>query len=107
MNKSLVEFIDDYLSANTLELPVFHSVALKLQQLLAKGDYGIDEVMELIVEDQALASNILRVANSPFYSGLSRIATIRDAIVRLGAQEVANITMMSSQMDITGRTTRR
>lgn len=99
MSKSLVEFIDEYLSANTLELPVFHSVALKLQQLLAKGDYSIDEVMELIVADQALASTILRAANSPFYSGLSRIATIRDAIVRLGAQEVASLTMISSQLD--------
>lgn len=99
MSKSLVEFIDEYLSANTLELPVFHSVALKLQQLMAKGDYSIDEVMELIVADQALASTILRAANSPFYSGLSRIATIRDAIVRLGAQEVASLTMISSQLD--------
>ncbi len=99
MSESLVEFIDEYLLVNTLELPVFHSVALKLQQLLAKGDYSIDEVMELIVADQALASNILRAANSPFYSGLSSISTIRDAIVRLGAQEVANLTMISSQLE--------
>lgn len=99
MNKSLVEFITDYLSSNTLELPVFHSVALKLQQMLARGNYSIDEVMESISEDQALASKVLRVANSPFYSGLSEVTTIRDAIVRLGAQEVANLTMMASQQD--------
>jgi HD-like signal output (HDOD) protein len=99
MNKSLVEFVTDYLSSNTLELPVFHSVSLKLQQMLAKGNYSINEVMEVISEDQALASKILRVANSPFYSGLSKVSTIRDAIVRLGAQEVANLTMMASQQD--------
>jgi HD-like signal output (HDOD) protein len=99
MNKSLVEFVTDYLSSNTLELPVFHSVSLKLQQMLAKGNYSINEVIEVISEDQALASKILRVANSPFYSGLSKVSTIRDAIVRLGAQEVANFTMMASQQD--------
>jgi HD-like signal output (HDOD) protein len=99
VNKSLVEFITDYLSSNTLELPVFHSVSLKLQQMLAKGNYSIDDVMAVINEDQALASKILRVANSPFYSGLSKVSTIRDAIVRLGAQEVANLTMMASQQD--------
>jgi HD-like signal output (HDOD) protein len=100
MSKPLVEFINDYLSSSTLELPVFHSVALKLQQMLARGTYSIDEVMGVISEDQALAGKILRVANSPFYSGLSRVSTIRDAIVRLGAQEVANLTMMASQQDI-------
>ncbi len=99
MNKSLVDFITDYLSSNTLELPVFHSVALRLQQMLARGNYSIDEVMQLIVADQALASKILRVANSPFYSGLSKVTTIREAIVRLGGQEVANLTMMATQQD--------
>ena len=99
MNKSLVEFINDYLSSNTLELPVFHSVALKLQQMLARSNYSIDDVMEVIVEDQALVSKILRVANSPFYSGLSKVYTIRDALVRLGAQEVSNLTMLASQQE--------
>lgn len=100
MNKSLVEFITEYLSSNTLELPVFHSVALRLQQMLASGNYGIDEVGQVIVADQALASKVLRVANSPFYAGLSKVSTIRDAIVRLGAQEVANLAMLATQQDV-------
>lgn len=100
MKKPLVEFITEYLSENALELPVFHAVALKLQQLLAHGTYSINEVAQLIVADQALASRMLRIANSPFYSGLSTVSTIRDAIVRLGAQEVANIAMVATQQDV-------
>jgi putative nucleotidyltransferase with HDIG domain len=38
------------------------------------------------------------MANSTYYSGFSKVATIKDAIIRLGAQEVANMTMMVSQL---------
>lgn len=97
--KPLVEFIEEFLASNTLELPVFHSVALKLQQILEKSDYDLEEVMALIAEDQALVSKVLRVANSPFYSGLSEVSTIKDALIRLGAREIANLTMVASQAD--------
>lgn len=99
-NKPLIDIITEKLESNTLELPVFHTTAIKLQKVLGQPDFTIEQVANLIVADQALASQVLRMANSSFYSGLSKVATIRDAIVRLGAQEIANLVMMASQMDI-------
>lgn len=98
--KPLVELIKEHLQKDLQGLPVFSSVAVKLQQMLARREFKIDEVIDMISEDQSLASQVLRVANSSYYAGLSSIATIKDAIVRLGAQEVANMVMMASQYEM-------
>lgn len=99
-NMSIVEIINGYLEESTLNVPVFHSVAVRLQQLLARADFSIDEVNKLIIADPGLASQVLRVSNSSFYSGLNKVTTIRDAIVRLGATAVANIAMVATQQDM-------
>ncbi len=96
--KPLLELINEHLQGNLQDLPVFSSVAVKLQQMLASRNFRMEDVIEMVSEDQSLASQVLKIANSPYYAGLSKIATIKDAIVRLGAQEIANMVMMASQM---------
>jgi HD-like signal output (HDOD) protein len=99
-DKPLVELIEDHLKGDLQVLPVFNSVAVKLQQMLARREFEMADVIEMISEDQSLASQVLKVANSSYYAGLSSIATIKDAIIRLGAQEVANMVMMASQFEL-------
>jgi HD-like signal output (HDOD) protein len=98
--KPLVELIRDRLAGDLCDLPVFHSVAVKLQQMLVSRNFHIEEVIRLINEDQSLASQVLKVGNSSYYTGLSKVATIKDAVIRLGAQEIANLVMMASQADL-------
>jgi len=95
--KSLVDIIHERVSANALQLPVFHHVALKLMHILSKEDFSIAQVAQMIMEDQALASHVLRMANSSFFGGLSQVTTIRDAIVRLGVRQVTNIVTVVTQ----------
>jgi HD-like signal output (HDOD) protein len=95
--QSLVEIIHERVSTETLQLPVFHHVALRLMHILAKEDYSIAQVVQIITEDQALSSHVLRMANSAFFGGLSKITTIRDAIVRLGARQVTQIVTVVTQ----------
>lgn len=97
--KPLVVLIEELLAENLQELPVFHSVAVRLQQLLASRTFEIEDVIELISEDQSLSGRVLKMANSSYYAGLTKISTIKDAIVRLGAQEIANMAMVASQFD--------
>jgi len=97
--KPLIRLIQERLEGNLQELPVFHTVAVKLQQLLATRSFEIDDVIELISEDQSLAGRVLKVANSSYYAGLTKIGTIKDAIIRLGAQEIANMAMLASQFE--------
>ena len=98
-DKPLIALVHEHLSGDLSELPVFHSVAVRLQQTLARREFTIDEVLDLISEDQSLAGKVLKVANSSYYAGLSKVATIKESIVRLGAQEIANVAMMASQLE--------
>jgi HD-like signal output (HDOD) protein len=93
----LIETLQKKMASDGLHLPMFHHVALKLQGVLAQDDFDINQVAAMITEDQALASQTLRVANSAFFAGLSKVSTIREAIVRLGARQVANLVMLITQ----------
>lgn len=99
-DKPLIELIHERLQSDLHDLPVFNSVAVKLQQMLASRTFKMDNVIDMISEDQALASQVLKIANSSYYAGLSKIATIKDAVIRLGAQEIANLVMMASQLEM-------
>jgi HD-like signal output (HDOD) protein len=98
-NLSIVELIKQQLASGTTSVPVFHAVALRLQQVLARPDFSVEEVNRLISADTGLVSQVLRVANSSYYSGLSKVGTIQEAIIRLGSHEVANIAMVATQQD--------
>ncbi len=97
--KPLLALIREALASQPLNIPVFHAVAVKLQQLLGRPDYTIGDVTELIAADQSLATHVLRIANSPYYAGLQSVVTINAAVIRLGGKEVANIAMMASQQE--------
>lgn len=85
------------LTTQPIDLPVFHPIAIKLQSLLETPDYTMAQVTDLANEDQALAGKILHLANSTTYIGRVRTETIKEAVVRLGAQQVCNLAMAASQ----------
>ncbi|UFS72047.1 HDOD domain-containing protein [Geomonas sp. RF6] len=99
-NRSIVEVIKSYLAGDTISVPVFNAVAVRLQKELASPEFKMDMVHQLISADPGLASQVLRVANSAFYSGLTQVATVQDAVVRLGSREVANIAMLTTQQEL-------
>ena len=96
-SRPFVEVIKEQLDSETLNLPMSHPIAIKLQGVLAAKDFTTEQVVALISKDQALTSQILRLANSAFFSGLAKVTTITDAVVRLGAREIANIAMLASE----------
>ena len=97
--RPFVEVIKEHLGSESLNLPMFHPIALKLQGILASKDFTIEQVVALIIKDQALTSQVLRLANSAFFSGLAKVTTITEAVVRLGAREIASIAMLASQQN--------
>lgn len=91
------ETVRKLLASQPIELPIFHPVAIKLQQMLSNYDFTVDEVAHVANEDMALASQMLKMANSPMYMGRTKVATIKEAVIRLGAQSVINIAIAASQ----------
>ncbi|WP_448872391.1 HDOD domain-containing protein [Desulfobulbus propionicus] len=72
-------------------LPIFSAVSVRLQLELIKDEPDLRLIEKLIVEDQSLSSNILKLANSSLYSGIVQIKTVRNAIMRLGMAEIMHV----------------
>jgi putative nucleotidyltransferase with HDIG domain len=66
----------------------------RLVVALNEEDVDFDEVVSAVEFDAAVASNILRIANSPVYGGRAEIQHIRDAIVRLGTAALLDIVLV-------------
>lgn len=98
----LPETVRKLLASQPIELPIFHPVALKLQRMLTDYDFTVDEVAQVATEDQSLASQMLRMANSPMYMGRTKVATIKETVIRLGAQQVINLAIAASQASTHG-----
>jgi putative nucleotidyltransferase with HDIG domain len=56
----------------------------RLVHMLGNEDVNIKDVITVIEYDQAVTSNILKVANSPAYAGRFQIEKLRDAVIHLG-----------------------
>ena len=97
-DKSLKTLIEEQFESNSLQLPVFNQVALELQRMKHSDAVSMDDIAQVIMKDQSLASRILRVANSSFYGGLNKVDTVSRAVVRLGMDRVTNLAMVASQL---------
>lgn len=94
---SFLDIIEEYIKSDKVILPPFDKTALRLQQEVQKGNVQVSKIEKLIVADPSMSSQLLKLANSSFFRGLEKVATIRDAIVRLGLDEVSRMVLILSQ----------
>ena len=92
--RSFVDIINSQLNSDKAQLPIFNKTALRIQNEIAKMEPNVRLIEKLIVSDQTLTGEVLKVSNSPFFKGLQKITTIHQAVVRLGINEVSNITTL-------------
>jgi HD-like signal output (HDOD) protein len=95
--KSFREIIDSCLKSNHVQLPVFSKIAMQIQAETSKDEPDINAIEELIVTDTALTSQLIKMANTAFFMGLTKVATVKDAIVRLGTRQVSTLVIMLTQ----------
>jgi HD-like signal output (HDOD) protein len=67
------------------------ALSLQILNLVAAPSMDAQRLAALVSQDPALAANVLRMANSALYRSVSEIGTVRDAIARLGFEEVARL----------------
>jgi HD-like signal output (HDOD) protein len=96
-SQSLLDIVREQAASEKLNLPIFPGVMGELQSLMADENAPIDKIAGVIGKDQALAGQMLKMANSAFFSGLNRVRTIKDAILRLGLNQVFNCLATTSQ----------
>ncbi len=99
-DQSFLEIIEDYVETDKITLPPFDRTAMRIQQEIQKEDVQISKIEKLILADPAISSQILKVANSAFFRGLSKVMTIREAIIRLGLDEITRMIMILTQKNL-------
>lgn len=88
------ETVNAYIESEKLYLPIFDPVAIRVQLELIKKEPDIRKVEKIIIGDQSLTSNILKVANSARFGGVVKTTNVRSAIVRLGTTEIGSIILL-------------
>ncbi len=85
------------------ELPTLPVVALKVMDILENEDVSLSELSHMIHADQSLAAKVLKVVNSAHYGFPRRVSTISLAVVILGTENVKNLILSISIMDLVTR----
>jgi len=90
----LTEF-RDRIARGDLELPLLPAVASRVMALTQSDSGSAAELSELIHRDQALAGQVMRVANAAVYARRGVIVSLKQAVTRLGTDLLTEIAMAS------------
>ncbi len=82
--------------ARAVGLPPLPHVTLQVIRLVDDPKASTRDFERVIAQDAALASKVLRMANSPYYGGNGRITSISRAIAVLGLNAIRTIVMSLS-----------
>ncbi|MCC6748528.1 MAG: HDOD domain-containing protein [Deltaproteobacteria bacterium] len=94
--REVAEALLEYLRTTSDPLPAFPIMAARGLQLLSNPDLEIGELVKLINSDPAMTAQVLRVANSAYYSRGIEVAAVGQAVSRLGLAKVAQLMAVTS-----------
>ena len=80
----------DRLAAEVQALPPMVPSLLRLTEMVGFGEYSLTDVERLILFDQGLTLDTLKLANSAMMVAQKRIGSVREAVLRLGAERLSH-----------------
>lgn len=81
------------------QLPSPKGVALALMEVSRRDDAKLEDVARIVATDPALTARILRLANAAALSSGRPVASVSEAVLRLGFASVRQVAMGFSLMD--------
>lgn len=91
------------LITNLGDLPPLPQVAAQVLRIAADPDASTDELQRVISTDQALASQILKIANSAMFGMMREVKTLTQAIMTLGFSTIKSVVIASSAKNLYNR----
>jgi putative nucleotidyltransferase with HDIG domain len=85
---------------NACDIPAVPMVAYKVLKLIENPNSTMEEIQRAITADQAMATRILKVANSAFYGVRRSIDTVSEAITIIGFNTVKHIVLAVSTREV-------
>jgi HD-like signal output (HDOD) protein len=84
-------------------LPPFPQTALELAKILRGNSPDVHKAGKLICADPTLSSQVLRMCNSPMVALRTRVLSIEQAAVLLGADRLRNLALNSSVLEFASK----
>jgi putative nucleotidyltransferase with HDIG domain len=78
------------------DLPTLPMIAVEVNKMLQDDNVTIEKLSEILSNDQAIVSKILRLVNSAFFGLRSRVNNIPEAVVLLGFSAIRNLVVSVS-----------
>jgi HD-like signal output (HDOD) protein len=94
------------LTAAIESVPTLPVVVHRVMEITANPESGVQELMQAISVDPVLTAKVLKIANSAFYSRSGQIATLQQALVVVGFNEVRNLVLSSAVLNNFGKISR-
>ena len=85
------EDINKALAADQLDLPSLPEVALEIREVAESENVSAISLSSVVAKDPSLATQLVRIANSPMFRATRSIDDLSQAISRLGVEYAANI----------------
>jgi diguanylate cyclase (GGDEF)-like protein len=82
------------------DLPTLPEVASKLLALTSEEQTSLTEIADMVAQDLSLATKILRVANSSYYSFPGQIKSMHRAVSILGINPIRNLLLSFSFLSL-------
>lgn len=85
--------LDALIGTGELPLPLLPEAAAQVLALVRKPDCDARRLAELVKRDPAMTAHVMQVASSPLYGAATKIASVPQAIARLGFQQVTQVAL--------------
>lgn len=95
----MADKLEDYV-LNSLDLPLLPVVANKVLEVASNPLSSANSLGLVISRDEALASRVLKIANSAFYGVSRQINTISEAVTLIGFDGIKNLALALSTRGI-------
>ena len=81
---------------NHCELPYLPEILLEIQKLMSSNDFTANKIANLINNDPAMIAQVLKVANSAYYSFPKEIKDVKFALAYMGTNDIYRIVLSLS-----------
>lgn len=83
-------------SAPKADFPAVGDTIARIERLRAQPNVGVADVEKAIIHDPALVAAVIRASNSAQYRSPRMVTNVRDAVVRMGMQQVFSVMVAST-----------
>ncbi len=86
-------------SSGKIDLPSVPATLARVIQITNRPDATAEQVANVVMFDQSLATKVLRLANSAYFGRRGKAETVTEAVVMLGFSSVRNLAASASVVD--------